>query len=315
MSAIRLDFAALRRRARFETVLDHYGLKLIRTGMQQFILCPFHWETTPSCSINLTKRIFHCFGCGAKGTIIDFVAIMERINFPDAATKLAAICEVEAQKSCDERPVQSHRCSQCRDLGAERLNPPLTYRLSLDPTHPYLAERGLTSEIVEQFGLGYCDRGVMRGRVCIPIHDADGNLVAYAGRWASDTIQNGISRYLLPKAFRKRNVLFNLHRIGRDDHIVLVEGYWSVFRLHSLGIPVAGLMGSDMSLEQVALLASRNTRFVTLLMDGDRAGRTGQEKITPLLAQQFSVFAPLLPIGQKPDAMSEARLAALKTLP
>lgn len=313
MLPTRLDFAEIRRRARFESVLDHYGLRLIRTGMQQFILCPFHRETTPSCSIHLAKRIFHCFGCGAKGTIIDFVAMMERINFRAAAAKLDAICGDEVDKSCNKEPMQSDRCTECRNL--DMPNPPLGHTLSLDPTHPYLKGRGIPSEIVDEFGIGYCSRGPMRGRICIPIHDAKGNLVAYAGRWAGDAIPNGIPRYVLSTGFRRRYVLFNLNRIGHNSHIVLVEGYWSVFRLRSLGIPVVGLMGSEISLQQMALLAARNIQFVTVLMDGDRAGRSGRAKITPLLAQQFSVFAPLLPIGQKPDAMSEAHLAALKTLP
>jgi DNA primase len=70
-------------------------------------------------------------------------------------------------------------------------------------------------------------------------------------------------------------------------------------------------MGSTISPEQIALLAARNTRFVSLLMDGDRAGRIGREKMTPLLAQHFYVFAPLLPNGDKPDSVSEAYLADL----
>jgi len=314
MVATRLDFAAVRRQARFEAVLDHYGLKLIRTGMQRFILCPFHRERAPSCSIHLAKRIFHCFGCGAKGTIIDFVAMMERINFRAAAAKLTAICEVGVRGSCGEPSVRSDRSDQCGKLDRRETNPPITHSLSLDPTHPYLTGRGLRSEVLDQFGLGYCDRGPMRGRICIPIHDAGGKLVAYAGRWASDTVPIGTPRYLLSRAFRKRHILFNLHRIRRGEHIFLVEGYWSVLRLHSLGIPVAGLMGSVMSSEQIALLAERNTRFVTLLLDGDRAGRSGREKITPILAQQFSVFAPLLPNGEKPDSLPESYLAALKTV-
>jgi DNA primase len=194
------------------------------------------------------------------------------------------------------------------------LNPPLTNPLSLDPTHPYLSERGLSAEILGLFGVGYCDHGPMRGRICIPIHDAKANLVAYASRWASDTIPAGIPRYLLPTAFRKRHVLFNLHRIEHSNHVVLVEGYWSVLRLHCLGFPVAGLMGSEISLEQIALLVERNLRFITLLMDGDRAGRGGRQKITPLLAERFCVFAPLLPNGEKPDSVSESYLAALKTV-
>jgi DNA primase len=169
----------------------------------------------------------------------------------------------------------SDGCIQC---STPDTNPPLTYTLSLDPTHPYLAERGLSRQVLDQFGVGYCDRGPMHGRICIPIHDAEGNLVAYAGRWANDNIPSGVPRYLLPQGFRKRHVLFNLHRIGHGDHIVLVEGYWSVFRLHSLGFPVAGLLGSGISREQTALLVARKPRFVTLLMDGDRAGRHGREK-------------------------------------
>ena len=70
-------------------------------------------------------------------------------------------------------------------------------------------------------------------------------------------------------------------------------------------------MGSTISPEQIALLAARNTRLVTLLMDGDRAGRIGREKITTQLAQQVYAFAPLLPNGQKPDSVSETYLADL----
>src|SRR5690348_17121032 len=133
MSSTRLDFTALRRRARFGTVLDHYGLKPTGTGVQRFILCPFHQETTASCSIHLAKQIFHCFGCDAKGTIIDFVAMMERINLQAAAITLSAICEIE--KPCSGPSVQSDRSIQYRKLGRRDPNPPLARPLSLNPIH------------------------------------------------------------------------------------------------------------------------------------------------------------------------------------
>ena len=62
------------------------------------------------------------------------------------------------------------------------------------------------------------------------------------------------------------------------EHIVLVEGYWSAIRLHALGVPVVALMGWSVSPEQIALLRDRGTRFVTLLLDGDEAGRRAREK-------------------------------------
>ena len=94
MPKLWIDFTALRSRAHFEPVLAHYGLKPIGRGAQQTILCPFHDETKPSCKVNLEKKAFHCFACGAKGNVLDFVARMEDASLTDAARKLAEICAI-----------------------------------------------------------------------------------------------------------------------------------------------------------------------------------------------------------------------------
>jgi hypothetical protein len=64
----------------------------------------------------------------------------------------------------------------------------------------------------------------------------------YAGRWAGPEAElpEGEDRYKLPGRFEKLRVLFNLHRVI-SAHVVLVEGFFGVFRLHALGVPaVAG---------------------------------------------------------------------------
>src|SRR6516162_5148722 len=68
-------------------------------------------------------------------------------------------------------------------VGAEH-NPPLSFALqSIHVHHPYLAERRITPETAEHFGIGlFAGQGCMQGRVVIPIHDDGGRLVAYAGR-------------------------------------------------------------------------------------------------------------------------------------
>lgn len=49
------------------------GHKLKRHSPDSFAcLCPFHAEKTPSCIITPSKGLYHCFGCGAKGSIIDW---------------------------------------------------------------------------------------------------------------------------------------------------------------------------------------------------------------------------------------------------
>jgi DNA primase len=191
------------------------------------------------------------------------------------------------------------------------VNPPLPFSLKLDPEHPYLAERGLSPELVEVFGLGLCSRGSMGGRICIPIHNERGELVAYAGRWPGDDVPEAEERYKLPAKFQKSRVLFNLHRVAAGEHVVLVEGYWSAIRLQALGVPVAALMGWSVSPEQVALLRERGTRFVTLLLDGDETGKRGRERVLPILTSAFAVHAPELVDGQKPDVIDEAELVQL----
>ena len=101
----------------------------------------------------------------------------------------------------------------------------------------------------------------MKGRIAIPIHDASGTLVAYAGRWPGDPPE-GEPKYKLPEGFKKSLVLYNLNRVvafkanaNASSRVLLpmivVEGYWSVFRLHQLGYPnTVALMGSDLSAAQ-----------------------------------------------------------------
>jgi DNA primase len=64
----------------------------------------------------------------------------------------------------------------------------------------------------------------MAGRICIPVHDTGGQLVAYAGRWPGEDVPEDQERYKLPKNFQKSRVLFNLHRVRDAEHVVLVEG-------------------------------------------------------------------------------------------
>ena len=61
-------------------------------------------------------------------------------------------------------------------------NPPLTFELkNLDVKHPYLKQRGVGAKTIKEFGLGYCNRGLMKDRVVISIHNPMGELVTYAG--------------------------------------------------------------------------------------------------------------------------------------
>ena len=197
------------------------------------------------------------------------------------------------------------------------------HELKLDPDHPFLRDREVKKKLVKTFGLGYAKRGSMAGRICFPIHNEGGELIAYAGRWAEDDLPAETPRYLLPKGFEKSRVLFNLNRVLEhrealsdagivlDDAIVIVEGYWSVLRLHAEGVPAVASFGDSLSPEQVELLVQAGFNRAVLIFDGDEGGRKGTEQALPVLATRLFARALMLEDGEKPDTMSEEIVAAL----
>ena len=163
------------------------------------------------------------------------------------------------------------------------------------------AARGISKEQAELFGIGfYSGKGSMSGRVVIPIHNERGELVAYAGR----AIDDSEPRYKLPAGFHKSQVLFNLHRVTAHE-VILVEGFYDCMKVwQSLHPFVVALMGSSLSEYQEEVLL-RQFKRVTLLMDGDAAGRQASEEIAKRLVRKLHVRIVDLPDGQQPDQLDE----------
>ena len=94
--------------ASFEHLLARYGVKTRGLGEQRMALCPFHPDRKPSCSIHLERNVFHCFGCGAKGSVLDFVARMENVSIREAAARIEEICRHTARRA----PAARDRCER-----------------------------------------------------------------------------------------------------------------------------------------------------------------------------------------------------------
>ncbi len=93
-------------------------------------------------------------------------------------------------------------------------NRPLTFELKLDAEHPWFAEVGLLPETVEEFGLGFCSRGTMAGRICFPIRNASGELLGYAGRWPADHPPEGQPIWRYPKGLDLSQVVYPAERLA-----------------------------------------------------------------------------------------------------
>ena len=316
MAGPRINFAFIREQAEFATILARYGIAKPPNQNQVAVLCPFHDDRRPSLSVNLEGKVFHCFACQTKGDIFDFVANIEAVSLIEAAGIVARCCGIppDGQLPAHHGPVKTavdrhkgpgvQNGSQDNRRRGDKTS--LCCRTDLDPTHWYLFDRGLTLALIGMFGLGYCGHGRLRNRVCIPIHSPDGaRILAYSGRWAHDDVPKGVPRYLMPRGFRKNEVLFNYHRVVGAEHLVIVEGCWSVFRLHALKGPAVALMGTSLSDAQIDLLRQSGARRITLLLDADEAGRQAALDLLPRLVSLFFVRTPVLPDGTSPDDVAE----------
>lgn len=353
----------------FEALLTHFDIDYEKRSGQLRALCPFHEDTNPSLSITLEARgdakpnTWHCFGCKAKGSIIDFAALKLDSDLRTGATLVAEISgcglapprasrgrKSSGRKSrtaaaqpantspeAAERPVTGSEAANGSEEGHDRpensaegpsrrsedvsaveavaVNPPLRFTLPLVATHPYLEER-VPPGLVLQFGLGVCDpgsRSMMAGRCCVPIHNPTGELIAYAGRYLGDDPKE--PKWLLPKHFEKRYVLFNAHRVAGASAVVLVEGFFDAIRLHGLGVPALALMGTSVLPEQLDVLGALGVRRVGLMFDGDAEGQAAVSNAVEALAGVTYVRRATLPADGDPAAAPERDLRdCLQTL-
>src|SRR5580700_7559 len=100
-----IDFKALRTQLDFAKVLEHYRVEVRRKGNQHHGYCPLPdhngKKNSPSFSAQLEKGIFQCFGCGAKGNILDFAAMMEKADPKDGAALHKVAAELQ-KRFCPE---------------------------------------------------------------------------------------------------------------------------------------------------------------------------------------------------------------------
>lgn len=306
MTAGWVNFAQVKATVGLRRVLEDYGIweQLRRSGQDHYRgPCPIHQgEGRDAFHGDLGKNVFHCFACGAGGNVLDLVAHMERCSLREAALRLQRRY-LAVDFAVPPRPAVPRR-GQLVTKKRER-NTALSFRLSgLDEAHPYVSARGLSRETAIQFGVGYYSgSGIMKGRLAIPIHDAQGRLVAYCGR--SVTARD--SRYRFPAGFHKSAVLFNYHRAAAlaGNGVVVVEGFFDSMRVHQAGFPaVVALMGAALSLDQENLLVQRFRR-VRLMLDGDQTGRMASHAAAQRLAGQCSVCQVVVAPGRQPDQMSD----------
>jgi DNA primase len=310
-----IGFNQLKQSISMEQVLGRYGLlEKLRRGEDSLSgVCPVHRGHNPTqFRVSMSRNCWICFGdCHAGGSIIDFVSRMEKVGIREAGVLLQEWFSVKPINGKEvPRPVVKKVIPFKKET-----NSSLRFSLEgLDGSHLYLQKRGLTAETINTFGVGYCAYGILRGWIAIPIHDAKGRVVAYAGRWPG-TPPEEQPKYRLPRGFRKSLELFNQHRVVKESlPLVVVEGFFGCMRVWQAGHRrVVSLMGSQLSPaqeERIVQLTGKDGQ-VLLLFDEDAAGRKGRSEAQERLGKHVGVSVIRLADGQQPDSLAADELLAL----
>ena len=305
-------------------------------------LCPLHGEKTPSFSVSPDKQMFYCFGCHAGGTVIQFIMQMERLSFVEAVKLLANRAGMELPENADDTAMQRERAYKERLYAACKAAARFYMETLLGPDgapgRAYLAGRGLTSESVKRFGIGYApaawdalknhllaagftqqellDAGLLvhnteknsvydayRNRVIFPIIGAAGRVLGFGARVLNDDKPKYINTGDTP-IYNKRNTLYGLYlqKGRRCADLVMVEGYTDVIGLFEAGITNAvASLGTALTVQQARLL-KRYTQLVYIAYDGDAAGQNATIRGLDILSHEgIDVRVIVFPDAQDPD--------------
>jgi DNA primase len=315
-------------------------VQLKRSGREFQACCPFHEEKTPSFTVSPQKQFYHCFGCGAHGSAIGFLMNYEGLEFVDAVEDLAKMAGLKVPREASR---QARPSSGLYELLAEAARWYQQLLRANQDAIDYLKGRGLTGEVVKEFGIGYSPSewdglirklgsddtrlkllqrtGMLsqgksgqydkfRGRIMFPIHDRRGRVIGFGGRAMGD---DGPKYLNSPETelFHKGRELYGLYMArkgqGRMDRIIVVEGYMDVVALAQYGIQgTVATLGTATTGDQSELLF-RAADEVVFCFDGDRAGRKAAwralESVLPRLREGRQARFLFLPDGEDPDSM------------
>lgn len=217
-------------------IIDYVSryVKLKKTGKDYSGLCPFHKEKSPSFHVSREKQLFHCFGCGASGNLVQFVMRSEGLDFVEAVKLLAERAGINLPENANEGFDSSYELKkkvyEMNKITARFYYDTLTKSPEGKTGYAYFAQRKITPKTITAYGLGFAPEGgnilyrflkksgysddeiinaglavkrddkiydKFRNRVMFPIIDLRGNIIGFGGRIMGNAPEQG--EYKIPK--------------------------------------------------------------------------------------------------------------------
>jgi DNA primase len=321
-----------------EVISSYIPLK--RAGRNFKAACPFHGEKTPSFIVSPQKQIFHCFGCGEGGGVIQFLMLYEKVSFVEAIEILAARLGLTVPYQRGEREKLKTILYDVVDEAASFFSRNLN-EVNQRPVINYLNKRGISEEAIKKFRLGYAAgrntlinylrkkkfslnviekaslaiaresgyRDIFQGRVTFPICDTRSRVVGFGARiWRENKEAPKYINSLENPLYSKREHLFGLNfakdSILKEDCVIVVEGYLDMIIPFMAGVKnIVASLGTALTLEQIRLIR-RYTSNIVLVFDSDKAGQMAALRALDLLLENdLRVEVVKMPSGFDPDSV------------
>lgn len=302
---------------------------LKKSGGNYWGLCPFHKEKTPSFSVNPAKGIYKCFGCGEGGDSLTYLTKTRGIGFKDLIKDLASQFGIELPNTFAKSPDKDIKdlmikaCSTAAEFYQQALFASADSQKALE----YLNNRGIDEKIIKRYSLGiaknepaalykalkdkftdevlekagltlktqkgdYIDR--FRNRIIIPIHDENGDIVAFGAR----AIEEGQNPKYLNSSdsliYNKSKILYGLYfakdSIKQSDSIIIMEGYFDVISAQAHGIEnCVASCGTSLTSEHIKLISRYSkSRKIYLAFDTDSAGIKATQRGAEVIKEAFT---------------------------
>ncbi|MBA0186323.1 toprim domain-containing protein [Pectobacterium versatile] len=312
-------------------VVRGQGRKVVKRGKDWVVLCPFHQENTPSCVISPEKNLYHCFGCDAGGSVLDWVMKTENLSLPHAVDRLRR--ELGSVPAAEPLPPVA-------DIANEQERQALLHRVTEFYHHTllnapeaiaYLEKRRLNHpELVAQFRLGFANRtlgyrlpssklkdgatvrsqlqalGVMRssghehlaGSLVVPVIDLNGQVRELYGRKVGDRLRAGTPNHLyLPGS---HGGVWNEQALVASKTVILCESLIDAMSFWVAGYRnVTAAYGVNGFTDEMREAFIRHgVKQVLIAFDNDVAGDEGAEKLaSSLVAEGITPFRVVFPSG------------------
>ncbi|MDC9583301.1 CHC2 zinc finger domain-containing protein, partial [Xenorhabdus sp. PR6a] len=293
-------------------IIEQQGRPLFKRGKDMTVLCPFHQENTPSMVITPAKNLYHCFGCGAGGSVLDWVMKTENLSLRHAVERLRALLGnkpvieplVEPAELAGETLGQQALLSRVVEFYHHTL-------LTAPEAQAYLAKRRLNHPgLVAQFKLGFANRtlgyrlpekkykagaeirrrlqvaGVLRengrehlrGSLVVPVIGLEGQIHTLYGRKVGERLRGSTPHLYLPGAHRG---IWNEQALQASKSLILCESL-----IDALSFWVAGYRNvtaaygvNGVTADHWLAFEQHGIKQILIAFDNDTAGNNAAVKL------------------------------------